>query len=288
MSVYHYFMEGSQDRAISLKDGLCCFLVACFVFLIPSCCKINVVKVVDRLGYAYDDRQDVYVSKVDAWQRKMGYASLYDLSAASTSMIIDCEPIKFEYNGQPYMIELWKGQYGLSTGSEIGIYKKTSADMTLWECGEDADMLEMSYSLKKNAKEVFARSGRHWWLTGFKPGEFSNPQDLTMDIVINLSDHPDMLNPFLNGLKKIGYEDNQLMLEGNTVKFRFDRPKTPQPLTDESMIAEIQKNNKRLVDLYNQAKKEVGVTDNSPKSIEKMVDQVPELTKHLVKGGLRK
>ena len=37
-------------------------------------------------------------------------------------MIIDCEPICFMYGGKNWMIELWKGQYGLETGGEIGVY----------------------------------------------------------------------------------------------------------------------------------------------------------------------
>ena len=74
------------------------------------------------------------------------------------------------------MIELWKGQYDLSTGSEIGIYKKSNPDAKAWDCGDNSEMLKMSYSLKKKGKEIFSRNGTHWWLTGFKPGEFSNPE----------------------------------------------------------------------------------------------------------------
>ena len=37
-------------------------------------------------------------------------------------MIIDCEPVRFYYGGKKWLIELWKGQYGMTTGCEIGVY----------------------------------------------------------------------------------------------------------------------------------------------------------------------
>ena len=35
-----------------------------------------------------------------------------------SSAIIDCEPIYFSYGGKRWLIELWKGQYALTTGAE--------------------------------------------------------------------------------------------------------------------------------------------------------------------------
>jgi hypothetical protein len=91
-------------------------LIICSLVLILACEK-NFTKIMSDLGFTYDETQDIYISRVDSWQRKAGYSFLVDLSAAPVGMIIDCEPIIFDYNGQVYMIELWKGQYDLSTGA---------------------------------------------------------------------------------------------------------------------------------------------------------------------------
>src|SRR3954453_3455004 len=69
-------------------------------------------------GFTYDPAQDIILSRMDPLQRKFGYAFGYDASALAMSMVIDCEPIFF-YHGKHWMIELWKGQYGLETGSLV-------------------------------------------------------------------------------------------------------------------------------------------------------------------------
>ena len=53
------------------------------------------------------------------------YAYGYDAAALAMNAIIDCEPIFFDYAGKTWLIELWKGQYGLETGCEIGVYNRT-------------------------------------------------------------------------------------------------------------------------------------------------------------------
>ncbi len=232
----------------------------------------------NKLGFIYDRGQDIYVSKINAWQRKAGYSSLVDLASVPANMVIHCEPIKFDFKGKPYMVELWKGQYGVSTGAEIGIYKKNNPKKKQWICGENEDLLKMSYVLKKNGKTVFQREGKHWWLTGFKPGEFSQPGELTMDITITFEKKNDLRDAFLAGMKKTGYTLDENNIKGDTISFRYDIPKSKQPSSFRSnMAGKTQNRNKKLVALYNKAKSDANVPDNSPESIEKVIRKVPEL-----------
>jgi hypothetical protein len=46
----------------------------------------------------------------------------------------------------------------------------------------------MSYVLKKNGETLFTRQAKHWWLTGFRLGEFSEPYELTMEVSVTLKD----------------------------------------------------------------------------------------------------
>jgi hypothetical protein len=85
--------------------------------------KSALAHAVDTAGFWYDPVQDILFSKMNAWQSKTGFCSMYDeTSPAVISAIIDCEPVRFKYNHKEWMIELWKGQYGLETGAEIGVY----------------------------------------------------------------------------------------------------------------------------------------------------------------------
>ena len=75
-------------------------------------------------GFWYDPQQDIIFSRMDALQRKFGYAYGYDDSIFLINAVIDCEPIFFSFAGKTWMIELWKGQYGVMTGCEIGVYNR--------------------------------------------------------------------------------------------------------------------------------------------------------------------
>lgn len=189
-------------------------------------------------GFTYDPEQDIFISNMDAWQREFGYCRLYDEAAAPFGMIVDCEPIYFEYGGRYWLIEFWKGQYDLTTSCEIGVYFTDGPatdipgvfNWTFYDSGSNADLLQMSFSVKKNNKILFSRCSRHWWLTGFKLGEFSEPSELTMKIYIALKDE-DMRDAFVGGLKNAGYPDKGIKRYGDSVSFVFDKPKTRQPYT---------------------------------------------------------
>jgi hypothetical protein len=82
----------------------------------------KLAQAVEVAGFDYDPEQDIIFSRMDAVQRRFGY----DASALLMSAVIDCEPIFFDFGGKTWMIELWKGQYGLETGCEIGVYNRST------------------------------------------------------------------------------------------------------------------------------------------------------------------
>lgn len=193
---------------------------------------------IKRAGYLYDPKQDIFYSHKHAWQKGFGYCRLYDEAAALIGMIIDCEPIYFEYNGKRWMIELWKGQYALATGCEVGVYATDRPDITipglfqgtLYQSVEDSQFLWMECCLKKNGKTLFTRKDKHWWLTGFSLGEFSEPWELSLDVKITLLDER-MTEAFVTGLLKAGYHKEEIDRQGTTVSLHFIEPRTPQPVT---------------------------------------------------------
>jgi len=56
----------------------------------------------------------------------------------------------FNYDCKNYRIEFWKGQYGLTTGAEIGIYIQDGKDF--YRAAKDTERLDMSFTLIKNCK----------------------------------------------------------------------------------------------------------------------------------------
>lgn len=209
-------------------------------------------------GYAYEPSQGIFYTKMNAWQRKYGYCRLYDEAAAPTGMIIDSDPVHFEYAGKRWLVQFWKGQYYLNTGCEVGVYYTEGPDLsvpnlfngTFYHCVSNADRLEMAYVLYKNGRELFRGAARHWWLTGFKPGEFSEPWELSMRIRITFKDAA-MCRSFIRAMKKIGYHEHEISSDGVSAEFMFDRPRTAQPLTrTEETDWIIQRNNERVCERF--------------------------------------
>lgn len=257
--------------------------------------KLNsdeLAKAIEIAGYTYDPKQDIFYSNMDPWQRNIGYCRLYDEAAAPMGMIIDCEPIHFAYDGKKWVIEFWKGQYDLVTGCEIGLYTQGVQlnipgifKGTFYKSASDSERLLMSCTLKKNGQTLFTREGEHWWLTGFKLGEFSEPSELTMDIAITLKDEL-MREAFVAGLNKAGYADEALKIQDNTVSLIFDVPHTPQPITRSLSIDKlIQKKNELLCEQYQEMTK---TYDNIEDKIKAVKEQAPELYEKVINLGKTK
>lgn len=209
-------------------------------------------------GFRYEPYQDIFYSLMNSWQRDYGYFRLYDEACAPLSMIIDCEPIYFEYGNKRWMIEFWKGQYGMTTGAEVGMYYTDGPDLnipgvfngTFYYCVKDEDRINMSFILRKNNNLLLTRSGYHWWLTGFKLGEFTDPDELSMDIMVELYNRT-MATAFVNGLLRAGYKYDEFAIRGHKVYIHFNKPHTTQPITRTSITEYImQKNNSNLCNAY--------------------------------------
>ncbi len=176
-------------------------------------------------GFEFDYCQDIVVSKMDSWQRDVGYTDLYYLKSQLLNMVMDSEPIFFEYDGKQYRIEFWKGQYGITTGAEVGVYVRDNCHYKKWEfyrAANECEFLNICFSLYKSCL-LFSREDRTWWLTGFDVGEFSWPSELAMKVCINFPNRC-MRNAFVEGLLKAGYTSNKIDCCENYVCFDYCRP----------------------------------------------------------------
>lgn len=210
-------------------------------------------------GFLFDVEKDIVYSSMYPPQRKLGYCKLYDELAPSLNMIIDCEPIYFQYDGRRWLIEFWKGQYGMTTGGEVGVYVTDKEDIdipgvftgTFYESVSDYELLQMQYILKKNGKKIIKRGEKHWWLTGFDVGIFSKPEQLSLEIQI-IFPYWNMQKAFISGLDYAGYKANDVTIDGRMVKIVFTSPKTKQPQKyNKLIVAFIQILNRFYCNLFN-------------------------------------
>lgn len=207
----------------------------------------------EPVGYTYEACQDIFVSRVDAPQKIFGYNTLYDFSAPYFNMIFDYETIYFDYRGRTWLIEMWKGQYGINTGCELGIYYADEVispeqyNSTHFKAVDARDMLDISLKLnrrrraKRSTKKTAPAAGntkqassfsnsqqytqlghvqsRHWWLTIFNMGKFTKPKELFVNTAIRFRDYPMMYN-FLDSFRQT-LPDTTYKVSGLTVYFTF-------------------------------------------------------------------
>ena len=73
-------------------------------------------------GFKYSTTEKCFITSEDAWQRQYGYNENNDASAPVLAISYDTMRVYFDYDGLQWMIQYWKGQYGLIlVGAEIGI-----------------------------------------------------------------------------------------------------------------------------------------------------------------------
>lgn len=225
-----YTSIGIVILALLLCIILCTALKRRSIKYVCSMTSIEKQAQLDRLlapfGYCYDSRQDIISSRNDAWQRTFGYTAFLDKAAPHFNMVFHALPIYFNYQNRTWLIEFWKGQYGINTGAEIGLYyadgivseKERSAE--LFKAVNDADMLPMQFELIRNNFTIAAISKTTWWLTAFCMGIFSQPEKLSLRLTLAFPNY-EMQRSFLTALFESGIEEKYVRVSGNRVYILF-------------------------------------------------------------------
>ncbi|MBQ9912653.1 MAG: DUF4474 domain-containing protein [Clostridia bacterium] len=160
-------------------------------------------------GYQYNTSGNFYYTSSDPWQRALGYNEIFDVGAGLVTIYMDTMRCKFDYKDQNWMIQFWKGQYGLVfVGHEIGVYTKPKSRTTEhYDAASNEDALYMELTGYRDGKELYHRDyAKYWWCTGFVPGTLDNLMDrseLSLKCRITMKDY-DMLLGFCDALKSNG------------------------------------------------------------------------------------
>lgn len=186
-------------------------------------------------GFFYSMKDDAFYSTKDALQHRFGSCQLYDETMPLIGRIVDCEPITFDYDNKHWLIELWKGQYEVATGCQIGIYctvndyiKAPGFQGVFYEAPDERESCLITYTLKKKNKILLRNKLGECFMAGLKLGEFSNPSALSLKVKITFP-NKNMLSAFIGGLKAVGYSRNEYSWHFKTVTVHFTKPHTTQP-----------------------------------------------------------
>ncbi len=159
-------------------------------------------KIMTIAGFDYDEEQGIFYSSMNPLQRQFGFNVLYDTAAPMVGMVYDTARIEFLYDNKEWMVQLWKGQYGITAGAEIGLYSRDPERVMQYDCADDEELIVMQYDFYNMGEKVFTRGPeKHWWLTGFKVFHVGIPIMITMDMTLKFTDNT-MATQFLRALQK--------------------------------------------------------------------------------------
>ena len=172
------------------------------------------------LGFNYNFKDMVIYTVVDAWTRDLGFAVIYDV-AANAIGVYDyvTRRYHFDYDGLEWMIQIWKGNYLISNGAEVGIYARDEKKFgSYYDCANDEQMMEMSMELYHGDDLIFSRPKQlHWWLTGFRIDDTLYPADtMTLKFSIEMQNE-EMLKAFCRAIEKHYMRDMTYTVDGLTV-----------------------------------------------------------------------
>ncbi len=164
------------------------------------------------IGHNFNFYEMTIYSTVDCWMRNYGFCLFYDVAAnlLPTNFTYITRRFKFSYDGLDWMIQMWKGNYFISNGGEVGLYWREKGQLgSFYNCATEE--IPMSLQVSIGDKILVNRKLQdHWWICGFNIGEkLYLPTALTLRSTIVMPDK-EMLDAFTaaidaNVMKDVSY-----------------------------------------------------------------------------------
>jgi len=162
------------------------------------------------------DENGIFYVEHPRWGEDFGTYHIYDLSNPVIQLVYGTVRVKFSYDSKDWMVQMWKGRYGLvMLGGEIGVYNKPAGQTgeryysALPEEELIVGMDVYQHNLKTGEKTyLFTRGPQSdWWLTGFVPGsfyEYNKKSEIIMAAEIQFP-NAEMLQAFETAFAEAGF-----------------------------------------------------------------------------------
>lgn len=170
------------------------------------------------IGFNYNLADLMVYATIDGWMREFGFCIMYDLAANSMPLLWHyvTRRFEFEYDGLEWMIQIWKGNYLITNGGEVGLYNRTPDKWgSYYNCATDDQLLEMSLQIYHGDELLVNQEPQyHWWINGFKMCDrMYIPNSLTMHFTIVMPDE-EMLNAFCEAMDNHYRKDVEYTVDG--------------------------------------------------------------------------
>lgn len=174
-----------------------------------------------KTGFNFSLADMMVYATIDCWMRDFGFCVFYDIAANSMPLLWNYETrrFKFDYNGLEWMIQIWKGNYLITNGGEVGLYnRKPGSFGTFYNTATDDQLLEMSMQVYHGDDLIVEQKPqKHWWVNGFNMSDrMYLPESLTLKFSIVMPDE-EMLNAFCEAIDNHYKHDVTYSVDGLTI-----------------------------------------------------------------------
>lgn len=150
------------------------------------------------IGHNFNFYEMTMYSVVDCWMRNYGFCLFYDIAAnlSPVNFTYITRRFKFSYDGLDWMVQIWKGNYFIANGGEVGLYWREKGQVgSFYNCATEE--IPMSLQVSIGDKVLVNRKLQdHWWISGFNIGEkLYLPSALTLKSTLIMPDK-EMLEAF--------------------------------------------------------------------------------------------
>ena len=171
------------------------------------------------IGHNFNFYEMTIYSTVDCWMRNYGFCIFYDVAAnlLPTNFKYITRRFKFSYDGLDWMIQMWKGNYFISNGGEVGLYWREKGQIgSYYNCATEEIPMSLQVSVG-NKILVNRKLQDHWWICGFNIGEkLYLPTSLTLRSTLVMPDK-EMLEAFTAAIDANIMNDVSYTVDGLSV-----------------------------------------------------------------------
>lgn len=169
-------------------------------------------------GFNFNLQQAMVYATIDSWMRQFGFCVFYDIAANSMPLLWHyiTRRFTFEYDGLEWMIQIWKGNYLITNGAEVGVYNREPGSFgTFYNCATDDQLMEMSLQVYHGDDLLVNQDPQmHWWINGFQMSRRRYiPDTLTMHFSIVMPNE-EMLNAFCESIDNHYLHDVTYTVDG--------------------------------------------------------------------------
>lgn len=162
----------------------------------------------------------IVVSENECFQSIDSKINSNEVERLKNNIDIDVEKVIFTYNKELWLLYFAKGQYGLGSGGEVGLYVLKNNQL---EKPRGYDGISLGMHLLRMDQEICKIFRNSSYLHYVKWGRYLEAAELRLIVEVSFN-NDDMKKSLVQSLKKSDDYKHRVLQKGNSIFIKFDSP----------------------------------------------------------------